>query len=112
MNTIEIEKRYSVLADDSCCLSCGGAINYAKISKDEISALILAFRNGITVDQNNYEYIFEQIKNKFLKIEDYNTLKTYNHDKYLLDLKELIEKVLNGEITLSNAIGTLSNNKT
>jgi len=83
-----------------------------KISKDEISALILAFRNGITVDQNNYGYKFEQIRNKVLKTEDFNTLKTNNHEEYLLDLKEVIEKVLNGEITLSNAIGMLSNNKT
>ncbi|MBN2610251.1 MAG: methyltransferase domain-containing protein [Bacteroidales bacterium] len=27
MNTIEIEKRYNVLAEDNCCLSCGGAVN-------------------------------------------------------------------------------------
>jgi arsenite methyltransferase len=29
MNYIEIEKRYSGLAETNCCLSCGGAINYA-----------------------------------------------------------------------------------
>ena len=29
MNTQEIDKRYSGLADDNCCLSCGGAINYS-----------------------------------------------------------------------------------
>ena len=85
---------------------------YRKISKDEISALILAFRNGITVDQDNYEYIFEQIKNKSLKTDDFNTLKTNNHEDYLLDLKEVIEKVLNGEINLSSAMEMLSNNKT
>ncbi|MCP4217990.1 MAG: methyltransferase domain-containing protein [bacterium] len=26
----EIDKRYSELAEDGCCLSCGGALNYAK----------------------------------------------------------------------------------
>ena len=72
----------------------------------------MAFRNGIKVDQNNYEYIFEQIRNKVLKTEDFNTLKTNNHEEYLLDLKEVIEKVLNGEITLSSAMEMLSNNKT
>lgn len=29
MNYTEISKRYSDLAETSCCLSCGGAINYA-----------------------------------------------------------------------------------
>jgi len=32
----EINKRYSELADSSCCLSCGGAINYAEASPGEI----------------------------------------------------------------------------
>lgn len=30
MALIEINNRYSTLADDSCCLSCGGAIDYSK----------------------------------------------------------------------------------
>jgi len=36
MNTIEIEKRYNELAQDNCCLSCGGAINYSKVQKGDI----------------------------------------------------------------------------
>jgi ubiquinone/menaquinone biosynthesis C-methylase UbiE len=32
----EIDKRYSQLADSSCCLSCGGAIDYAKPQPGEI----------------------------------------------------------------------------
>lgn len=36
MNTIEINKRYSELAETSCCLSCGGALNHANARKDEI----------------------------------------------------------------------------
>lgn len=31
-----IDKRYTDLAEKSCCLSCGGAINHAKISEGEI----------------------------------------------------------------------------
>lgn len=31
----EIDKRYSDLAESSCCLSCGGAINYANIREGE-----------------------------------------------------------------------------
>lgn len=36
MKTIEIEKRYSMLAEDTCCLSCGGALRYSKPQKGEI----------------------------------------------------------------------------
>jgi ubiquinone/menaquinone biosynthesis C-methylase UbiE len=32
----EIDKRYSELANTSCCLSCGGAINHANIQPGEI----------------------------------------------------------------------------
>lgn len=81
-----------------------------KISKDEISALILAFRDGIAVDQDNYKIIIEQIKNKKLKIGNFNTLKTENHEKSLLELKEMVEKVLHGELALSNAMKMLNNN--
>lgn len=36
MNTIEIEHRYNLLAEETCCLSCGGAIKYSKPQKGEI----------------------------------------------------------------------------
>ena len=36
MNYNEINKRYSDLAESSCCLSCGGAINYSEVSEGEI----------------------------------------------------------------------------
>ncbi len=36
MNTLEIEKRYNLLAEDSCCLSCGGAINFSQPHAGEI----------------------------------------------------------------------------
>ena len=32
----EINKRYSELAESSCCLSCGGALNYALASEGEV----------------------------------------------------------------------------
>lgn len=85
---------------------------YRKFSKDEISALILAFRNGIPVEQDNYKHIFEQIRNKTFKTNNFNGLKSNNHEDYLLDLKEVIEKVLNGEINLNTAMEMLSTNKT
>jgi arsenite methyltransferase len=36
MTYTEISKRYSELAESSCCLSCGGALNYAQASEGEV----------------------------------------------------------------------------
>jgi arsenite methyltransferase len=36
MALVEINKRYSELATENCCLSCGGAIDYSKPQKGEI----------------------------------------------------------------------------
>jgi ubiquinone/menaquinone biosynthesis C-methylase UbiE len=36
MSLVEINKRYSELASSDCCLSCGGAINYAMPELDEV----------------------------------------------------------------------------
>lgn len=38
MNTKAINTRYTVLAEDSCCLSCGGAVNHAKAKTGEFCA--------------------------------------------------------------------------
>lgn len=35
MSLVEISKRYSELAKSDCCLSCGGAINYAEAKPNE-----------------------------------------------------------------------------
>lgn len=36
MNYTEINKRYSELAESTCCLSCGGALNYAEAGINEV----------------------------------------------------------------------------
>jgi arsenite methyltransferase len=36
MDYKEIDNRYSVLAESSCCLSCGGAINYSQAGAGEV----------------------------------------------------------------------------
>jgi hypothetical protein len=81
-----------------------------KFTKDEISALILAFRLGIDVRFDNYKVIFEKLRKKKLFIRKTETEKPKNHDEPLLSLKEVVEKVLNGKVTLSNAIEILSAN--
>jgi len=81
-----------------------------KFSKDEISALILAFRLGIDVRFDNYEDIFEQLKMKKLFIGKTEKEKPENHDETLLSLEEVVEKVLSGKISLSNAIEIINSN--
>ena len=82
-----------------------------KYTKDEISALILAFRSGIDVRFDNYEDIFEQIRMKKKFIGKTETEKSENQDESLLSLKDVVEKVLTGKITLSNAIEIINSNK-
>lgn len=36
MNTIEINKRYTNLSESGCCLSCGGAVNFAEPRPGEV----------------------------------------------------------------------------
>lgn len=36
MNTVEINNRYTVLAEDTCCLSCGGAVDKSQAKTGEI----------------------------------------------------------------------------
>jgi arsenite methyltransferase len=36
MQTQEINSRYTLLANDTCCLSCGGAINHAHAQVGEV----------------------------------------------------------------------------
>ena len=73
------------------------------LSKDEISALILAFRKGIEVNEKNYDSIYKQkglnklqndleFKRNFEKI-----------DENINKLGEIAEKVLRGEISLKES---------
>lgn len=36
MNTVEINKRYTLLTEDSCCLSCGGALDKSEARTGEV----------------------------------------------------------------------------
>ena len=36
MNTIEIAGRYTSLANDTCCLSCGGAVDKSEAKLNEV----------------------------------------------------------------------------
>jgi len=81
-----------------------------KFTKDEISALILAFRLGIDVRFDNYDDIFKQLRMKKIFIRKTKTEKSENHDEPILSLDEVVEKVLSGKLTLSKAIEIISAN--
>ncbi|MFX1259780.1 MAG: hypothetical protein ACFFAN_18160 [Promethearchaeota archaeon] len=75
-----------------------------KFPKDEASALILALRDGIEVNQNNYYKVFNQIKSKKLKKEEaYKIENIENSNEIIIKLGEIAEKVLNRELSLSES---------
>ena len=65
--------------------------------------------NGILINNNNYNIIFEQIRNKELNTNKLRALKSKNDDEYLVDLKDVIEKVLNSGLSLNDAMKMLNN---
>ncbi len=78
-----------------------------KIPKDEASALILALRDGIEVNQYNYMKIFDQIKSRKLKTKTFMKENSNNCYDLTFNLKKLGENVLSGEFSLSRALEIL-----
>ncbi len=74
-----------------------------KISKDEVSALVLALRDGIEVTQSNYHLIFNQIKSRTLIKEDFKKEKLDEKVISLEEIADIIVKVLNGELSLKES---------
>ncbi|MFX0146388.1 MAG: hypothetical protein ACFE8E_01430 [Candidatus Hodarchaeota archaeon] len=74
-----------------------------KISKDEISALILALRGGIELDINNYNSISNSTKGKKSKPNAFQQPKSWTANEPQYTLFQIIEKILNSELSLSSA---------
>jgi len=72
-------------------------------SKDEISALILALRKGIEVNEKNYDSIYKQ--KELNKLQNEGTFKRdfEKIDENINTLGEIGEKVLHGEISLKES---------
>jgi hypothetical protein len=78
-----------------------------KIPKDEVSALILALRDGIEINNENYLKIFKDLKSKKIKLIHYeNHFVKKNGDSIEL-LKKIIVKLLNRENSLSKSSAIL-----
>ncbi|MFX1496611.1 MAG: hypothetical protein ACFFBH_03700 [Promethearchaeota archaeon] len=74
-----------------------------KISKDEISALILALRDGIELNFNSYISISDQTKGKKPKFKTLQQNKSITLNKPIYTIEQIVEKILNSELSLSNA---------
>ena len=74
-----------------------------KIPKDEASALVLALRDGIEINNENYVKIFNHIKSKRIKLIRYENhfIKENGNSNELL--KKMIVKLLNRESSLSKS---------
>jgi len=77
--------------------------NYPKISKDEAAALILALREGIEINQKNYLIIYKQLREKKMKNEEFRKKNYEEINKSIFTLKEIAEKVFNGDLSLTDA---------
>jgi len=74
-----------------------------KISKDEVSALVLALRDGIEVTKSNYNLIFNQIKSRTLIKEDFKKEMLNKKSIFLEEIADIAEQVLNGDLSLSKS---------
>ena len=72
-------------------------------SKDEISALILAFRKGIEVNEKNYDSIYKQKRLNKLQNEGVFKRNFEKIDENINTLGEIAENVLHGEISLKES---------
>jgi len=79
-------------------------------TKHEISALILALRKGLELNHKNYSKIVGQIKIQELNFENENNATPTELNGSSLDLKKLIEQILNNQISLSHSSETLYGN--
>ncbi len=81
-------------------------------TKHEISALILALRRGIEINQSNYSKILKQIKLKELVYNMKYKKNFVELDESIINLTELIDKILSNEISLSRSSEILYGNTT
>lgn len=74
-----------------------------RISKDEISALILALRSGIELNFNSYISISNPTKRKKPKFNILQQNKSNALNEPLYTIEQIVEKILNSEMSLSSA---------
>ncbi|MFX1395286.1 MAG: hypothetical protein ACFFAH_17240 [Promethearchaeota archaeon] len=81
--------------------------NKRKIPKHEASALVLSFRNGVEVNKKNLQLYLNSNK---LKKENF-VLENLENTNNITTLSEIAEKVINGELSLSESTEMFKNAK-
>lgn len=77
------------------------------LRKHEASALILALRRGIEVDQENFLNIIRNFKLKKLKTESIEKIKFEKTNGTALTFEEIAKKILTGELSLKETSETI-----
>jgi len=96
----EFESIHVILIDESKTSKIRIYNKEKKISKHETSALILALRDGIEINKENFVKIFSDIKNKRIRLIHYDNKYHHYNDNSFEILKDLILKMLKGELSL------------
>ncbi len=78
-----------------------------KFPKHEASALILALREGIDINQKNYTEVFKQLKSKKKKSGAFKNNDLRISSEFLIKLREIANKILNGKQSLSESFEIL-----
>ena len=84
--------------------------NKRKIPKHEASALVLSFRNGVEVDKLSFQNHINHINSNKLKKENF-IVENLENSNNIITFSEIAEKVLNGELSLSESTEMLKNLK-
>jgi len=85
-------------------------IKMRKISKHESSALVLSFRDGVEINILDFQNDINHLKSKKLKKENF-LVENIENSNNMLTFNEIAEKLLNGELTLSESTEMLKNLK-
>ncbi|MBN1802911.1 MAG: hypothetical protein JW891_15490 [Candidatus Lokiarchaeota archaeon] len=97
------------LIDESKSSKISVVIDGRRMPKHEVSALILALRDGIEISKKNYINIFTNIKKKKIKLISYSANFQKENNGYTSFLKDLILKIIKGELSLTSSLEKIHN---
>lgn len=106
---VEINKRYSELAASDCCLSCGGAVNYAEAKLNEVCVDLGSGRGtdvirlAETVGANGFVYgidVSDGMIKKAVRTAEYMAVKNVSFIKSKLEQIELKNEI--ADLVISN----------
>lgn len=75
-------------------------ISNIKFPKHESSAIMLSFRKGLEIDENNYKTIFRRLRLKKIEYEELNSKKYRLLSNKDVNLGEIAEEIIRGNLSL------------